>query len=207
MTSQNQPTFPSLYTHLFTLPHPIRPPGHATDTFLTAQISSLRVHPTLEAALHLLNGDLPSAHFLVRHMQAAPAHEGMLLHGILHRMEGDYDNARAWFRNVGESEVFRQVWGGGKGEGGVSGEGENAALEKGLAWVGEVEGFVKRKEGDWKKLERKGREEVQRVVEFCRGKFGDGVWEDARGEYSQPEGEHKKLGQEMVTGEKGFRKF
>jgi hypothetical protein len=79
-------------------------------------ISSLQVHPVIEAALHLLNLDLPSAHFLVRHMQAPPAWEAMYAHGILHRLEGDIDNARAWYGDVKDAEVFQAVWGGGEGD-------------------------------------------------------------------------------------------
>ncbi|KAL6242715.1 hypothetical protein RBB50_010361 [Rhinocladiella similis] len=73
-------------------------------------ISSLRVHPVLEAGLHILNLDLPSAHFLLRHVQARPACEAMYLHGILHRVEGDIENARAWYGDVKNEEVFRFVW-------------------------------------------------------------------------------------------------
>ncbi|KAK5410595.1 hypothetical protein LTR90_008178 [Exophiala xenobiotica] len=79
-------------------------------------ISSLQVHPVIEAALHLLNLDLPSAHFLVRHMQAPPAWEAMYAHGILHRLEGDIDNARAWYGDVKDAQVFQAVWGGGEGD-------------------------------------------------------------------------------------------
>ncbi|KAK5231976.1 hypothetical protein LTR47_006816 [Exophiala xenobiotica] len=74
-------------------------------------ISSLQVHPVIEAALHLLNLDLPSAHFL-----APPAWEAMYAHGILHRLEGDIDNARAWYGDVKDAQVFQAVWGGGEGD-------------------------------------------------------------------------------------------
>lgn len=74
-------------------------------------ISRLSLHPVLESVLHILNLDLSSAHFLLRHMQAAPAFEAMYLHGILHRIEGDLDNARAWYTDVQDSEAFRHVWG------------------------------------------------------------------------------------------------
>ncbi|KAK5458171.1 hypothetical protein LTS15_004250 [Exophiala xenobiotica] len=86
-------------------------------------ISSLQVHPVIEAALHLLNLDLPSAHFLVRHMQAPPAWEAMYAHGILHRLEGDIDNARAWYGDVKDAQVFQAVWGGGEGDT-LSGDGD-----------------------------------------------------------------------------------
>jgi hypothetical protein len=51
-------------------------PLAAPNKAFTARISGLQLHPTLEAALHLLNADLASAHFLVRHMQGPPAVEG-----------------------------------------------------------------------------------------------------------------------------------
>lgn len=43
-------------------------------------------------------------------MQAAPATEAMYIHGILHRIEGDLDNTRAWYGDVKSSEVFQSVW-------------------------------------------------------------------------------------------------
>jgi hypothetical protein len=77
-----------------------QPPHHSTFPKLTGAIADLSLHPTIETVLHMLNSDLPSAHFLVRRMQAPPAVEGMLLHGILHRAEGDFDNSRAWISDV-----------------------------------------------------------------------------------------------------------
>ncbi|KAL2057996.1 hypothetical protein ABVK25_001614 [Lepraria finkii] len=62
------PTFSALCTHMLTLPAPLSPPPKPTSPSLTAAISSLSLYPTLEAALHILDNDLPSAHFLVRHM-------------------------------------------------------------------------------------------------------------------------------------------
>ncbi|KAI4246445.1 MAG: hypothetical protein LQ352_006388, partial [Teloschistes flavicans] len=106
------PTFTSLHTHLLTYSPPLLPPGKPHSRVLTSSISALSLHPTLETALHILNTDLPSAHFLVRHMQSPPAYEGMFLHGILHRIEGDYDNARAWYSNVADSDVFKFTWDG-----------------------------------------------------------------------------------------------
>ncbi|KAK5018303.1 hypothetical protein LTR39_001059 [Cryomyces antarcticus] len=45
-------------------------------------------------------------------MQAAPAVAGMYLHGILHRIEGDYDNARCWYVDVAREGcgAFDEVW-------------------------------------------------------------------------------------------------
>lgn len=191
-------TFPALYTHILaTTPPPLLPPSNPTSPTLTARISSLSLHPTLEAALHILNHDLPSAHFLVRHMQAPPAHEGMFLHGILHRVEGDYDNARAWYGDVAGSEVFKEVWGG-----------ENGGEEEARAFIGRVEGFVKKKEGGNKEgLEKESLREIKAVVEFCRRKFGEGEVLDASEAWVRPGEETRKMGEDMVSGGKGYRNF
>ncbi|KAH0006328.1 hypothetical protein KCU78_g12374, partial [Aureobasidium melanogenum] len=110
--SANSPVnFDELLAHLKTLPVPLLPPAKALDPTLTDKIASLYLHPALEALLHLLNHDLPSAHFLVRHMQSDPAFEAMYLHGILHRIEGDFNNTRAWYHDVSGSEPFELVWG------------------------------------------------------------------------------------------------
>ncbi|KAL6715283.1 hypothetical protein ACLMJK_007548 [Lecanora helva] len=185
-------TFSALYDHILTLPPPLLPPPKPTLAPLTATISSLFLHPTLEAALHILNNDLPSAHFLVRHMQAAPAYEGMFLHGILHRIEGDYDNARAWYGNVKDSEAFGKAW-----------NSEEQARE----FIGNVEALVKRKDGNEEELQKESVREIKAVVQYCREKFGDGEVKDATGAWVQPSDEHKKMQEEMVTGGKGYRQF
>ncbi|KAL9631595.1 MAG: hypothetical protein Q9164_005795 [Protoblastenia rupestris] len=196
-TSNPNPTYPnfsSLYTHIQNLPPPLTPPPKPTSPSLTPKIAALSLHPTLEAALHILNNDLPAAHFLVRHMQSAPAFEGMFLHGILHRIEGDYDNARAWYSNVKDSEVFAHAWEGGE--------------EQAKGFIDRIEGFVKRKEeGDKEGLERESLREIKAVVGFCREKFGDGEVRDASEAFVRSNEKHRKIGEEMVSGDKGFRKF
>lgn len=127
-------------------------------------------------------------------MQAPPAYEGMFLHGILHRIEGDYDNARAWYGNVGESDVFKEVWGGG-------------GLEEAREFIGKVEGLVKRRDGDKGGLEEESLREIKGVVEYCRGKFGEGEVRDATRAWVKPGEEHRKMGEEMVSGGKGYREF
>lgn len=109
------PPFESLLNTLKAHPAPLLPPARVLLPDLTARIASLQLHPSLETLLHLWNQDLPSAHFLVRHMQAAPAWEGMWLHGVLHRIEGDMANALAWYADVCESEPFVSFYGDLKG--------------------------------------------------------------------------------------------
>ena len=114
------------------------------------------------------------------------------MHGILHRIEGDYDNARAWYSNVKDSEVFGKAW-----------SGEEQARE----YIAKVEALVKRKEGDKDELGKESMREIKAVVEFCREKFGDGEVKDASDAWVQPSDEHRKMGEEMVTGGKGYRQF
>lgn len=95
----------AIYAKLSQLPAPLFHPPSATicrdglDPALQSDIAGLLLHPVLEAALHLRNHALYPAHFLVRHMQNARA--GQHLHGVLHRIEGDFDNARVWYAEAG----------------------------------------------------------------------------------------------------------
>ncbi|MFD2114686.1 hypothetical protein ACFSTH_02935 [Paenibacillus yanchengensis] len=53
---------------------------------------------TLIAALHLLNDDLDLSHSYAQ--QIEHDRTGAYWHGIMHRMEGDYPNAKYWFRQA-----------------------------------------------------------------------------------------------------------
>ncbi len=80
----------------------------------------LVAHPTLDledtvsddaialcnAGLWLLAGDLDRSHTISQDLDSA---EGSFWHGIMHRREGDFGNAKYWFRKVGEHEVFAQL--------------------------------------------------------------------------------------------------
>jgi hypothetical protein len=204
----------------------VHPPKKAQDVQLTATIADLQVHPTIEALLHILNHDLPSAHFLVRHMQAPPAVEGMLLHGILHRAEGDFNNARAWISDVADAcegyqpkhkddgqtldaEVAKQV-------------GSNCDISSSLinfvygdeepkSLIDAVEEFRRKKKSergdDEEGIEKRIRSEAEKVLEWCKNKFGDGVWEDATKAWVKNSEEISKISGDMVSGGKGHRKF
>ncbi|KAI9831075.1 MAG: hypothetical protein M1826_003973 [Phylliscum demangeonii] len=176
---------------------PLLPPQHAHEPALSHAIASLSAHPAIEAGLHLLNADLPSAHFLVRHMQAAPAHEGMLLHGILHRIEGDYDNARAWYGDVSGSDVFARAWPGAAG------------LEEARAWIGAVEALAQKngRAEERAASEQRSRREIDAVLDWCLETFGAGRWEDATKVWVRPGEKIQAMGTDMVSGEKGWRQF
>ncbi|PBP21229.1 hypothetical protein BUE80_DR007877 [Diplocarpon rosae] len=232
MSTQRFTSFRAIYPYLIsTYPAPLLPPSKPHLANLASQIAALQVHPTLEAALHILNADLPSAHFLVRHMQSAPAVEGMLLHGILHRVEGDFDNARFWYADVAKegAELYTRIW----GDGGVTfkdldegvreadfgarrdygrGGAREGELDAGQRFVNAVQAFKETKaaargvdEGEG--LERESRREIETVVEWCVEKFGTGMWADASDAWVRNSEEVQKMSDEMVGGDKGRRKF
>lgn len=224
-------SFTAVHNHLTTsYPAPLLPPSKPHSQSLTSQIAALELHPTLEAALHILNNDLPSAHFLVRHMQSAPAFEGMFLHGILHRVEGDYDNARMWYSDVKKEgdgkELYAQIWGSeGKGfkelgeelqkvtfverkEWGQGGSRETE-LDKGQQFLNAVQGFKigKKNEEKQEKLESESKREIDTVVEWCVEKFGSERWVDASEAWVKNSEEIQKMSDDQVNGDSGRRKF
>ncbi|CZS93308.1 uncharacterized protein RAG0_03658 [Rhynchosporium agropyri] len=231
---EGNPSFSSIYNHLTDdkrFSAPLLPPAKPHSTTLTSQIASLQLHPSLEAALHLLNADLPSAHFLVRHMQSAPKYEGMYLHGILHRIEGDLHNARCWYSDVNQSEVYRKIWAEGKtfkdvkdsvdaGDDarewmkslyGLGGEDEGL-LDEGQKFLNRVQAFQQmkakdRKDGERAWLEKESMREISRVIEWCMEQFGVQKWEDASSAWVKDNEEIKGISQEMTSGGKGYRKF
>jgi hypothetical protein len=220
-------TLDSLATKLLQSTRLTHPPVHSTFPDLTAVISNLQVHPTIETVLHMANSDLPSAHFLVRHMQAPPAVEGMLLHGILHRAEGDFPNSQAWISDVKdacegyqpkkkdegeklEQDVFAQTKGGKNGDDTlveyVYGESDPDDL------INDVEACRNKKpsqrgEGEERDLEKRARGELEMILQWCKGKFGEGKWKDASKAWVKNSEEINKISGDMVSGGKGFRDF
>ncbi|TJY40993.1 hypothetical protein E5161_14870 [Cohnella pontilimi] len=61
-----------------------------------------------KAAVHLWNDGLDSAHDLVQDLETPT---GALLHGIMHRRERDYSNAKYWFRRAGDHPVYHLLQG------------------------------------------------------------------------------------------------
>lgn len=211
-------TFSELYESLLSLCRadpPLLPPVAAFSKTtkktiriptLSNEIANLSLHPTLEAALHILNLDLPSAHFLLRHMQSAPAWEAMFLHGILHRVEGDYDNARAWYGNVKDTEVFAYAWGRSSQSDSPS-DGSKSGIDAALAFIDEVQSLKETGDGDVDELGSKSLDEIQAVVAFCAKRFGVQRVEDARQAWTKNEGTIKEKSQAMLVGGEGWREF
>lgn len=234
MTQQSsRASFSSLWAQIKSSPAPLLPPAKASKPSLTSEIASLQLHPTLEALLHIYNQDLPSAHFLVRHMQGAPAFEGMYIHGLLHRIEGDYANCLAWYADVSESAVFESFYGSADGskQGPVaelleflspeerqrcSPKDENEkqpAQECARIFIRSIDrlqqaskmgsDFDRRKAN----LQKVSAAELEALVDWCISKFGTEKLEDASAAWSQPSQETKEIGERMVSGGEGYRKF
>ncbi|KIW17288.1 hypothetical protein PV08_04479 [Exophiala spinifera] len=198
------------------------PVSPATPHIPSDAISSLSVHPVLEAGLHILNLDLPSAHYLLRHMQSAPAWEAMYLHGILHRVEGDLENARAWYGDVKSTDVFKFVWddeeeqGDDRREDSNSSPNEDAGYGGALRFLSQVETYKLKRcpashtttatglEGD---MTQKSQRELERFMTFCEVKFGTSPISDASSVWVSMAGKNKEQAANMVTGGEGWREF
>ncbi|KAK6415141.1 hypothetical protein LTR95_017627, partial [Oleoguttula sp. CCFEE 5521] len=158
-------------------------------------ITNLSLHPTLEALLHILNADLSSAHFLCRHMESAPAYEAMFIHGLLHRVEGDYRNTDAWYGDVSESEVFQSVWG------------SDGGLEGAKGFVQRVEGLRKEGKGNKEELVKESGREIEALKDYLLKKFGTEQIKDATTVWVGKSEKGKEAAKNMVVGGEGWRQF
>ena len=66
---------------------------------------------------------------------------------------------------------------------------------------------MKRKEGSGEKLEKESRREIDGVIAWCQKKFGEGEVRDASSAWVQPDEDKRKMGEDMVVGGEGWRKF
>ncbi len=60
----------------------------------------------VKAGLHLLNESLDKSHSLSQDIHNPT---GSYWHGIMHRMEGDYSNAKYWFRQAGVHSIHESL--------------------------------------------------------------------------------------------------
>ena len=82
-----------------------------------------------------------------------------------------------------------------------------AGLDDARGFIARVEAFRKEGKGDLSELEKESRREIETVIEFCRKKFGDQEMKDASDVWVQPTKEIKDIGEKMLTGGEGWRKF
>ena len=75
----------------------------APELFGDLAPSSLEFADCVRSALYLYFSDLDSSHRISQGVHSAT---GSFLHGIMHRQEPDFSNAKYWFRKVPRHEVF-----------------------------------------------------------------------------------------------------
>ena len=119
----------------------------------------------------------------------------MYLHGLLHRIEGDYRNAELWYKDVSGSDIFKEVWGEDEG-----------ALERAHGFIGNVEKLRKKKEGDKVELERESAKEIEGIKGYLVKEFGAGVVGDATQVWVAKE-KTSEAAEKMVIGGEGWRQF
>jgi hypothetical protein len=73
------------------------------DELTGGRPDGLRSVQAWKASLHLWNDSLEPAHQLVQNLETTT---GSALHGILHRRERDYGNAKYWFHRAGDHPAF-----------------------------------------------------------------------------------------------------
>lgn len=81
-------------------------PSSVRDAALDGTIAGLDAPPALRSALHLWNDSLDRCHALAQDIETPT---GSYLHGVMHRREPDYGNAKYWFRRVGTHPVFAKL--------------------------------------------------------------------------------------------------
>ncbi|TKY85923.1 hypothetical protein EX895_004748 [Sporisorium graminicola] len=86
------------------LPADAVPHNRPKHAHLQSAIAAASLHPAIEACLHLINSDLYSAHFLVRKAQGGSRYLDWL-HAVLHKLEGDFRNAKMWYTDLGNTNA------------------------------------------------------------------------------------------------------
>ena len=84
-------------------PLPPLVPREVWDAALSKEIAKLAVAEIGRAALYLWNDEIEKAHIIA---QQTSTKTGSLVHGVLHRRQPDYTNAKYWLRQIGKHPVW-----------------------------------------------------------------------------------------------------
>ena len=118
LAKSSQPELEKLRTLLATPELPELGPGPRTSVLpvetLTRKLEDCLASSDLPSPAHLpiralvllWHDHLDSAHSIA---QDLPGSDGSFLHGIMHRREPDYGNAKYWFHRVGSHECFPEL--------------------------------------------------------------------------------------------------
>ncbi len=81
-------------------------PRQPTDSGLSAAILQSDLSRTVQCGLLIWNGDFHTAHPIAQSLDSA---DGSYWHGIVHRMEADFWNAKYWLKQAGEHAVLPKL--------------------------------------------------------------------------------------------------
>jgi hypothetical protein len=85
---------------------PLEALNEKLDDFLAQPVLPRPVHQPIRSAVLLWHDHLDASHRLSQDLHTA---DGSFLHGIMHRREPDYGNAKYWFHRVGRHPVFSEL--------------------------------------------------------------------------------------------------
>jgi len=136
------------------------------------------------------------------------------------------DNCRAWYSDVCSAPSFTNFWGDVPSDPNANADEAASKAEKdeegkykdekgqkvppqpaARAFLSGLQVLQQDGKGDREGLEKKSREEIEALVEFCKSKFGTEKMDDARDAYVKQSEEIKSMSEDMVSGKGGYRKF